>query len=606
MTSDRPRGNNLPSSYLPSARKDVTDRIAALQGALHAFSHVPTTTYPLPIPASGTNAARFSASTVGKAGRREEGFCSKADTKELQRTEPSVKNLGTSSGSCSRKDARRAVESREQSPSQSPPVFAVTSKRPPTQGMFPSSTLRSGSCQPPTLKSTEVLGLDQPVDASAVGDTDTLIKLFESKQKADTSPPIAHSVRYVAKHTLPDANSEPTELPLSLGSSTTPSLHPLSSTTSRKTEVTTRPVKNSNVGTTALSAKGRLTEPSERPASTARSRTISSRQVSEPLAPHKTILSVPLDGSQDSDGPSVTSSQSSKAPKVSITDPTEVFLNETALDISSRPVRSQARPALPIRHTEPAGLPLARTSKTISRPVLGIHKPTQGLLDPLQSARTPVRSSDSYVPQLSVDSLANAMVASSLASSRAPSPSKPPALPPPRRHGKNALISHHHGQAYSRTPSPARRMRQTMREPLQSDEEDHRKHRVHHVRKHPNKHHEGDRKRYMNQVTERERKRYEGVWAANKGLLLDANSSNAVINIVVRDIWKRSRLSDDVLEEVWDLVDTQGVGKLARDEFVVGMFLIDQRLKGNKLPFKVSDSTWSSVRHLNGVNVSKG
>ena len=144
-----------------------------------------------------------------------------------------------------------------------------------------------------------------------------------------------------------------------------------------------------------------------------------------------------------------------------------------------------------------------------------------------------------------------------------------------------------------------------MREPPKSDDEDDntiRKHRSHLMRKHPNKHHEGDRKRYRTQVTERERKRYEGVWAANKGILLDVDSSNAVVNIVVRDIWKRSRLPDDVLEEVWDLVDTKGKGSLDREEFVVGMFLIDQRLKGNKLPFKVSDSVWSSVRRLTGVN----
>jgi hypothetical protein len=145
-------------------------------------------------------------------------------------------------------------------------------------------------------------------------------------------------------------------------------------------------------------------------------------------------------------------------------------------------------------------------------------------------------------------------------------------------------------------------MRQTMREPLKSDDEDDiRKYRNHRVRKHPNKHHEGDRKRYRNEVTERERKRYEGVWAANKGLLC-ADSPNAVINIVVRDIWKRSHLSDDVLEEVWDLVDTQRLGKLEREEFVVGLFLIDQRLKGNKLPFKISGSIWSSVRRLSGIN----
>lgn len=145
-----------------------------------------------------------------------------------------------------------------------------------------------------------------------------------------------------------------------------------------------------------------------------------------------------------------------------------------------------------------------------------------------------------------------------------------------------------------------------MREPQKSDDEvDHRKRKGHIVRKHPNKHHEGDRKRYRNQVIERERKRYEGVWAANKGLLMesDPGSRDAVLNVIVRDIWSRSGLPSDVLEEVWDLVDVRGDGKLEREEFVVGLWLIDSRLRGNKLPSKVSESMWASVRRLSGINL---
>ena len=143
-----------------------------------------------------------------------------------------------------------------------------------------------------------------------------------------------------------------------------------------------------------------------------------------------------------------------------------------------------------------------------------------------------------------------------------------------------------------------------MREPLKSDDEvEFRKKKGHIVRKHPHKHHEGDRKRYRNQVTERGRKRYEGVWAANKGLLMEPESADSVLNIVVRDIWSRSRLPDDVLEEVWDLVDTRDNGRLGREEFVVGLWLIDSRLKGNKLPPKVSESMWASVRRLTGIKV---
>ena len=133
-------------------------------------------------------------------------------------------------------------------------------------------------------------------------------------------------------------------------------------------------------------------------------------------------------------------------------------------------------------------------------------------------------------------------------------------------------------------------------------------------RKHPNKHHEGTRKRWRDQITERERKRYEGVWAANKGLYLPSPSvspsraaveedpSLDVLNLCVQEIWTRSRLPTHVLEEVWDLVDGRGVGRLTRYEFVVGLWLIDQRLKGRKLPVKVSDSVWASARGV-GIKV---
>lgn len=129
------------------------------------------------------------------------------------------------------------------------------------------------------------------------------------------------------------------------------------------------------------------------------------------------------------------------------------------------------------------------------------------------------------------------------------------------------------------------------------------------VRKHPNKHHEGQRKRWRDAITERERKRYEGVWAANKGVLLplnanehDDDASLDVQNLVVREIWMRSRLPTHVLEEVWALVDGRDIGRLTREEFVVGLWLVDQRLKGRKLPTRVSDSLWTSARGL-GIKV---
>ncbi|KAL8952819.1 MAG: hypothetical protein Q9222_001291 [Ikaeria aurantiellina] len=234
--------------------------------------------------------------------------------------------------------------------------------------------------------------------------------------------------------------------------------------------------------------------------------------------------------------------------------------------------------------------------------------------------RVPVLS-NSTIPQLSVDSLANAMVASSLASSRAPSPTRPP-LPPPRRRSRPHLFHRTHSadEANSRTPSPSKGiMRTTMRTTLDPGESLAARPRSNRfINKHPNKHHEGDRKRWRDEITEFERKRYEGVWAANRGLLAATyhrgdptsstyifDSASHVINIVARDLWDRSKLPLDVLEEIWDLVDTSGTGALSKEEFVVGMWLIDQTLKGRKLPVKISESVWFSARGLTGIKVRR-
>ncbi|KAH8801561.1 hypothetical protein F5884DRAFT_807117 [Xylogone sp. PMI_703] len=210
-----------------------------------------------------------------------------------------------------------------------------------------------------------------------------------------------------------------------------------------------------------------------------------------------------------------------------------------------------------------------------------------------------------------IDSMANAIVASSLASSRAVSPTRPnpPQPPPPRRH----LFHNHHSKEPSRTPSPAKPqgLKTTLRKAKPDDEveeNEKRRHRRGLVKKHPNKHHEGDRKRWRDAITERERKRYEAVWASNKGLfpspeLKPEVSAPSVCNLVVRDIYSRSRLNDDVLEEVYNLVDRHVNGRLQKEEFVVGLWLIDQRLKGRKLPPRVSESVWRSAGLLGDIKV---
>jgi hypothetical protein len=222
------------------------------------------------------------------------------------------------------------------------------------------------------------------------------------------------------------------------------------------------------------------------------------------------------------------------------------------------------------------------------------------------------------------ESLSSAIMGAALASSRnsSPAPAQPttiePLFPSRKQH-------HHHHSPFHRSPSPQKqsppkhtgKMRTTMRkEPSSSENEDEVERykkkgtRIMGIksRKHPNKHHEGTRNRWRDQITDRERKRYEGVWAANKGLYLPATPnddneiSQDVLNYAVQDIWLRSRLPVHVLEEVWDLVDSRAIGRLKRDEFVVGLWLIDQRLKGRKLPIRVSESVWTSASPV-GIKV---
>ncbi|OAL71162.1 hypothetical protein A7D00_4825 [Trichophyton violaceum] len=307
-------------------------------------------------------------------------------------------------------------------------------------------------------------------------------------------------------------------------------------------------------------------------------------------------------------------------------------------------------PALPPRSsTAPQGkekppLPAPRqststTSSTIDRP-LTPRKPLPSLPpqnprpNPRPHARaSPLRSQHSGVSE---SALADAIAASTLASRRTPSPSKdhssnssnPPPLPPSRRSRSRSFLQVSHSGNRSdrpgrgdngkspRTPSPNKTttMKRTMRAPALSDPdfaagEIHRskEHGRKIIRTHPHKHREGDRKRWRDRVTASEKKRYEGVWAANKGLFVGVHEQvnikdrsvileETVSSMVVRDIWTRSRLPTQMLEQIWNTVSHHAYGLLSREEFVVGMWLIDQCLKGHKLPVKVSQSVWDSVR----------
>ncbi|KND91592.1 Increased rDNA silencing protein 4 [Tolypocladium ophioglossoides CBS 100239] len=263
-------------------------------------------------------------------------------------------------------------------------------------------------------------------------------------------------------------------------------------------------------------------------------------------------------------------------------------------------------------HASPRGAP---ASTSPSAPSRGRHTPP-----PLPGRRRSVASAPSSptlypsrrrltnasTSNLHLDSLTDAIVAGSLASSRLTPHSTDAALPPP--------------SLPNRQRSP--RLLQTLRQPAASPDEDSERHKTgkghrHKLRSGKHAHHEGSRKRWREELTLRERKRYEAVWASNRGWLLeqdspqpsvasglgtDTDTSECVANVVVRDIWRRSRLPEDELAEVWDLVGRDARGMLTRQEFVVGMWLVDQRLRGRKIPQRVSDSVWGSA---NGVTVRK-
>ncbi|KAL4936865.1 hypothetical protein BDV06DRAFT_204054 [Aspergillus oleicola] len=221
----------------------------------------------------------------------------------------------------------------------------------------------------------------------------------------------------------------------------------------------------------------------------------------------------------------------------------------------------------------------------------------------------------SVTTDVSRDGTADAVAASSLASNRATLHARksPPPPPPSRRRRSRSRSLLQLQSKKGRTPNPSPGgLRETLRPQVKSDDEDDHRNRHQHrnrlINKHPHKHQEGDRKRWRNEVTEKERKRYEGVWAANKGLLVTPGmyppeAMDMVVNLVVRDIWARSRLPTHVLEQVWNLVDGQKIGMLTRAEFVVGTWLIDRSLGGHKLFTEVPDSVWASVIRVPGISL---
>lgn len=130
-------------------------------------------------------------------------------------------------------------------------------------------------------------------------------------------------------------------------------------------------------------------------------------------------------------------------------------------------------------------------------------------------------------------------------------------------------------------------------------------------------------------IEEHDRKRYEGVWvrnrysylnllswwprdsvnkesddeekpdtpneAADDSFLINLPEDGLILNLVVKAIWERSRLPDDLLCQIYKLVDTRKDSTLDRRSFIVGMWLVDQCLYGRKLPDEVPTMVWDSV-----------
>ena len=605
MSSNASRDQSL--SNRSTSSDNGKSKSAAFHGASHAFSHTLSAPKPPSNTYSGINGAIAAASTVGTYGRRQgtssvEGSPLYGESLAV----PSPEDSSDSGVASIREITGRGSRFREQSPSQTAARLATSKTTSTRDGLaIPRHRFDLRELQTADGGTDITIASQFQNDRVSRRDTTSLVKLFESTQNVKMPTLATHSVHYHTKP-LPKVSSPTPIKPTPISNNPAPvslCAFPSISESSGGSLTDESGISQAGAVTAAAKPSAPLKETTARTGSLA-----VSPSVPEPLRTSQRSERSSPDGARIST--SYLGPQVSGATKTSRTDFVQKVLNEAAAHLQADPHRLGNAAPLPRRSFTSSFVPSSQPSMSAPRP----HFPSARSYDvgdasastPSRPNRTTTRSSNGYVPKLTVDSLANAMVASSLASSRAPSPSKLPPQPPHHHYGKSYSLfhSHHSQEQISRTPSPAKGMRHTMREPQKSDDEGEPKRKKGHiVRKYPNKHREGDRRRYRNQVTERERKRYEGVFAANKGLLIASgiDSKITVLNVVVRDIWRRSHLPNEVLEEVWNLVDIRNNGKLGREEFVVGLWLIDSRLKGNKLPSKVSESLWASVKRLSGI-----
>lgn len=84
---------------------------------------------------------------------------------------------------------------------------------------------------------------------------------------------------------------------------------------------------------------------------------------------------------------------------------------------------------------------------------------------------------------------------------------------------------------------------------------------------------------------------------------IDLPEEGLILNLVVFEIWKRSYLNNELLCQIYNMVDTRKDGTLTRQSFLVGMWLVDQCLYGRKLPKELNKNVWLSALGL-GIDLN--
>jgi hypothetical protein len=102
-------------------------------------------------------------------------------------------------------------------------------------------------------------------------------------------------------------------------------------------------------------------------------------------------------------------------------------------------------------------------------------------------------------------------------------------------------------------------------------------------------------------IRESERKRYLKVWSTCR----DLNAPLGISNIATKILWERSLLPSHLLSRLWDLVDRGQKGWLDREEFILGLWSIDQMLWGRKLPVQFDRRIWASFGNALGVRIPR-